>query len=127
PPNAIEIHPVLGIDFEPAAGTTGWSLHLTDGQVVGPPPRRAAAATSWPPAMAKALARLSCRSRPVSASAGRRLSGAQPLPSQAEVTEMAGETAEQRRRREAKRVLFDDIAGLYDTARQGYPDEMVDE
>ena len=36
------------------------------------------------------------------------------------------ETPEQRRTRERQRVLFDDVAGLYDATRQSYPAEVVD-
>ena len=36
------------------------------------------------------------------------------------------ETPEQRRTREQRRVLFDEVAGLYDATRQGYPAEIVD-
>jgi ubiquinone/menaquinone biosynthesis C-methylase UbiE len=36
------------------------------------------------------------------------------------------ETPEQRRTREQRRVLFDDVAGLYDATRQGYPAEVAD-
>jgi ubiquinone/menaquinone biosynthesis C-methylase UbiE len=36
------------------------------------------------------------------------------------------ETPEQRRTREQRRVLFDDVAGLYDATRQGYPAEVAE-
>ena len=36
------------------------------------------------------------------------------------------ETPEQRRAREQRRVLFDGVAGLYDSARQGYPTEIAE-
>jgi SAM-dependent methyltransferase len=36
------------------------------------------------------------------------------------------ETPEQRRTREQRRVLFDEVAGLYDATRRGYPGELVD-
>lgn len=39
---------------------------------------------------------------------------------------MTGETPEQRRTREQRRVLFDGVAGRYDATRQGYPAEIVD-
>ena len=39
---------------------------------------------------------------------------------------VATETPEQRRAREQRRVLFDDVAGLYDATRQGYPPEIAD-
>ena len=35
------------------------------------------------------------------------------------------ETQEQRRKREQQRLLFDDVAGLYDATRRGYPAEIV--
>ena len=38
---------------------------------------------------------------------------------------MTVETPEQRRTREQRRVLFDDVAGLYDATRQGYPAEVA--
>ena len=40
---------------------------------------------------------------------------------------MASETLAQRQAREQRRLLFDGVAGLYDTSRQGYPPELVDE
>jgi 2-polyprenyl-3-methyl-5-hydroxy-6-metoxy-1,4-benzoquinol methylase len=40
---------------------------------------------------------------------------------------VASETLAQRRAREQRRTLFDGVAGLYDTSRQGYPAELVDE
>lgn len=39
---------------------------------------------------------------------------------------VTAETEQQRRRREELRSLFDDVAGLYDATRQGYPPEIVD-
>ena len=39
---------------------------------------------------------------------------------------MTAETEQQRSRREELRCLFDDVAGLYDATRQGYPAEIVD-
>jgi ubiquinone/menaquinone biosynthesis C-methylase UbiE len=39
---------------------------------------------------------------------------------------VAVETPDQRRTREQRRVLFDDVAGLYDATRQGYPAEVAD-
>ncbi len=39
---------------------------------------------------------------------------------------MTVETPEQRRTREQRRVLFDEVAGLYNATRQGYPAELVD-
>jgi len=39
---------------------------------------------------------------------------------------MTVETPEQRQTREQRRVLFDDVAGLYDATRQGYPAEIAD-
>jgi ubiquinone/menaquinone biosynthesis C-methylase UbiE len=39
---------------------------------------------------------------------------------------VTAETEQQRSRREELRCLFDDVAGLYDATRQGYPAEIVD-
>jgi ubiquinone/menaquinone biosynthesis C-methylase UbiE len=40
---------------------------------------------------------------------------------------MTPETPVERSAREGRRVLFDGVAGRYDTSRQGYPDELVDD
>jgi len=39
---------------------------------------------------------------------------------------VTAEGVEQRRKRERQRVLFDDVAALYDATRQSYPDEVLD-
>lgn len=39
---------------------------------------------------------------------------------------MISETDEERRKRERQRLLFDEIAGLYDTTRRSYPSEIID-
>lgn len=39
---------------------------------------------------------------------------------------MAGETAEQRRKREGQRLLFNTVAELYEATRRGYPAEIID-
>ncbi len=39
---------------------------------------------------------------------------------------VTAETEQQRKRREELRCLFDEVAGLYDATRQGYPAEIVD-
>lgn len=39
---------------------------------------------------------------------------------------MVAETEKQRQRRECRRVLFGNVASLYDATRQGYSDEVVD-
>ena len=43
------------------------------------------------------------------------------------ITVVAGETAEERAKRMQHRVLFDDVAELYDATRAGYPAEVVDD
>jgi hypothetical protein len=39
---------------------------------------------------------------------------------------VSSETGEERRKRERQRVLFDEIAELYESTRRGYPSEIID-
>lgn len=39
---------------------------------------------------------------------------------------MTGETEQERQERHRQRGLFDRVADLYDSCRQGYPDEIVE-